>query len=194
MSAPAYTDALLMVQVREGHQEYFDLLVERHRRDLVGYLYRTVQNHAIAEELAQEAFLRAYRSRFGYQPTAKFTTWLYSIATRLAWNWIRDNRTRRSWEPLEGNDEGNRPRQFTDPGPRIDDTLVQGEWVRVIRQAVAELPERQRAAVLMHKYHDMTYEQIAAVSNLTPQAVKSLLFRAHAALRGKLAGRLGARA
>src|SRR6266545_26639 len=140
MSAPAYTDALLMVQVREGHQEYFDLLLERHRRDLVGYLYRTVQNHAIAEELAQEAFLRAYRSRFGYQPTAKFTTWLYSIATRLAWNWIRDNRTRRSWEPLEGNDEGNRPRQFTDPGPRIDDTLVQGEWVRVIRQAVAELP------------------------------------------------------
>jgi RNA polymerase sigma-70 factor, ECF subfamily len=186
MSATTYTDVLLMVQVRDGQDEVFDVLVERYRNDLVGYLYRTVQNHAIAEELAQETFLRAYRSRAGYQPTAKFSTWLYAIGTRLAWNWIRDNRTRRRQEPLEGTAANARPRQFTDPCPLIDETLEHAECARAVKRAVAELPDRQRAAVLMHKYQDMTYEEIAAVSNCTPQAVKSLLFRAHAALRGKL--------
>lgn len=186
MSTTAYTDILLMVQVREGNAELFDVLVERHRNDLVGYLYRTVQNHAIAEELAQETFLRAYRSRASYQPSAKFTTWLYSIGTRLAWNWIRDNRTRRRMEPLEGDNQFTRPREFTDPAPLADDSLLHDECVRAVKRAVAELPDRQRAVVLMHKYEDMTYEEIAAASNCTPQAVKSLLFRAHAALRGKL--------
>ena len=191
MSTATYTDVLLMVQVRDGKSDFFDLLVERHRHDLVGYLYRTVQNHAIAEELAQETFLRAYRSRGNYQPTAKFTTWLYSIATRLAWNWIRDNRTRRHYEPLEGNSLDARPREFTDPRPLADETIAHDECVRAVKQAVAELPERQRAAVLMHKYQDMTYEEIASVAKLTPQAVKSLLFRAHSALRDKLSERLG---
>ena len=186
MSTTTYTDVLLMVQVRDGQDEVFDVLVERYRNDLVGYLYRSVQNHAIAEELAQETFMRAYRSRAGYQPTAKFSTWLYAIGTRLAWNWIRDNRTRRRQEPLEGTAANARPRQFTDPCPLIDETLEHAECVRAVKRAVAELPDRQRAAVLMHKYQDMTYEEIAAVSNCTPQAVKSLLFRAHSALRGKL--------
>jgi RNA polymerase sigma-70 factor (ECF subfamily) len=191
MSAIASTDVLLMLQVRDGDSARFDILVQRHRNDLVGFLYRMVFNHAIAEELAQESFLRAYRSRAGYEPSAKFSTWLYSIATRLALNWIRDHRVRRTYEPLEGTAPDLRPRQFADPNPLVDDTLMRADRSRLIARALAELPDRQRAVVVMHKYEDMTYDEIAVAIESTPQAVKSLLFRAHSALREKLAPVLG---
>jgi RNA polymerase sigma-70 factor, ECF subfamily len=187
MSAIASADILLMVQVRNGDASLFGVLVERYRHDLVGYLYRMIANHAVAEELAQETFLRAYRSRDSYQPTAKFTTWIYSIATRLALNWLRDNRVRRHYEPLEGLATEGRPRQFADPSPLADAALVYADRVRSVRLAVAGLPGRQRSVVLMHKYYDMSYEEIAAALNCSPQAVKSLLFRAYTALRQKLA-------
>jgi RNA polymerase sigma-70 factor (ECF subfamily) len=145
-----------------------------------------VENHAVAEELAQETFLRAYRSRAGYQPAAKFTTWLYSIAMRLALNWLRDNRARRH-EPLEPSGDA-RPRQLADPAPLADAALIHADLVRAVRQALAGLPDRQRSAVVMHKYHDMTYDEIAAMMRCSPQAVKSILFRAHSALRQKLSG------
>jgi RNA polymerase sigma-70 factor, ECF subfamily len=185
MSTIASADVLLMLRVRDGESETFNLLVERHRNDLVGFLYRMVFNHAIAEELAQDAFLRAYKSREAYQPTAKFTTWLYSIAMRLALNWIRDNKLRRS-QPLEGRFPDGRPREFADSGPRPDAVVLQQELRAVLRQAIAELPERQRAVLVMHRYREMTYGQIGAVLDTTPQAVKSMLFRAHAALRQKM--------
>jgi RNA polymerase sigma-70 factor (ECF subfamily) len=114
---------------------------------------------------------------------------LYSIATRLALNWLRDNRTRRRYEPLEGLIEDGPPRQFADPQPLAESTMMQADMVRAVRHALAELPDRQRSVVLMHKYQDMTYEEIAAALHSTPQAVKSLLFRAHSTLREKLQGR-----
>jgi RNA polymerase sigma-70 factor (ECF subfamily) len=181
----AYSDMFLMVQVRDGNSAVFDVLVQRYRRDLVGYLYRMVQNHAVAEDLAQETFLRAYRSRAGYQPTAKLTSWLYSIATRLAWNWARDNRVRQH-EPLDGTIEDGRPRQIADSSPTVESALMRADRVRVVRQAIAALPERQRSVVVMHRYHEMTYEEIAAALDCSPQAVKSLLFRAHSSLRERL--------
>lgn len=186
MSTLASTDILLMLRVRDGEPETFNVLVERHRNELIGFLYRMVMNHAIAEELAQDAFLRAYRSREAYQPTAKFTTWLYSIAMRLALNWIRDNRTRRNHQPLEGRFTDGRPRQFADSSPLADAMLARKDLLRALATAVEELPERQRAVVVMHRYQEMTYEQIAAVLHSTPQAVKSMLFRAHCSLRDKL--------
>jgi RNA polymerase sigma-70 factor (ECF subfamily) len=186
MATIASTDILLMMRVRDGETSNFNILVERHRNELVGFLYRVVLNHAIAEELAQDAFLRAYRSREGYQPTAKFTTWLYSIAMRLALNWIRDNRTRRNHQPLEGRFPDGRPRQLADSSPLPDILLDRKERLRALAAAVEELPERQRAVVVMHRYQEMTYEQIAETLDSTPQAVKSMLFRAHAALRAKL--------
>lgn len=186
MSTFASADVLLMLQVRDGSPTSFNTLVERYRHDLVGFLYRMVENHAVAEELAQEAFLRAYRSRTTYQPTAKFTTWLYSIGTRLALNWLRDNRLRRRYEPLEGSEPDARPRQFADPRPLAESALIHDDLVREIRQALGELPVPQRTAVIMHKYQDMTYEEIAAVMQRSPQAIKSLLFRAHTALRDRL--------
>jgi RNA polymerase sigma-70 factor (ECF subfamily) len=186
MSASASTDVLLMLQVREGDAATFDILVDRYRRDLVSYLFRMIQNHAVAEELAQETFLRAYRSRAAYQPTAKFKTWLYSIATRLALNWLRDNRTRRHYEPLEGTRDRGAPREFADPRPLAESALMREDVVRAVRQALNELPDRQRSVILMHKYQDMSYDEIAIALGCTLQAVKSLLFRAHSTLREKL--------
>jgi RNA polymerase sigma-70 factor, ECF subfamily len=192
MSASTYADALLMIQVRDGNTVLFDSLVQRYRNDLVGYLYRMVDNHAVAEELAQETFLRAYRSRAGYKATAKFTTWLYSIAIRLALNWLRDNRSRRREEPLEGLLQDGMPRQFADSAPLAEQVMINHDAVRAVRRAVAELPDRQRVVVLMHKYRDMTYDEIAAELGCTPQAVKSMLFRAHSALRERLSAGMAA--
>jgi RNA polymerase sigma-70 factor, ECF subfamily len=186
MSTASCTDILAMMEVRDGNTLLFDDLVQRHRRDLVGYLYRMVNNHSAAEELAQEVFLRAYRARAGYKPSAKFTTWLYSIGIRLALNWLRDNRHRR-YEPLDGDAAERQPRQLADRAPLPDTLLIQSETARQVRTALAELPDRQRTAVVMHKYHDMTYGEIGGVLKCSPQAVKAMLFRAHSSLRQRLA-------
>jgi len=106
---------------------------------------------------------------------------------RLALNWLRDNRARRH-EPLEGCFTDARARQLADPAPLADAALMHADLVRAVRHALAGLPDRQRSAILVHKYHDMTYDEIAAVMKCSPQAVKSILFRAHAALRQKLSG------
>src|SRR5215472_784381 len=94
-------DAQLMLRVREGDETSFALLLERHRGPVVSFLYRMVQDRAISEELAQEVFLRVYRSRETYEPTAKFTTWLFRIATHLALNSLRDNKRTKCQESLE---------------------------------------------------------------------------------------------
>src|SRR5213080_4044059 len=93
-------DAELMLRVKEGDGASFGVLLEKHRSPVVHFLYRMVQNHAVAEELAQEVFLRVYRSRATYEPTAKFTTWLFRIATHLALNWIRDGKKEKGQESL----------------------------------------------------------------------------------------------
>src|ERR1051326_3879394 len=94
-------DAELMLRVKEGDGASFGVLLEKHRYSVIHFLFRMVQNHAVAEELAQEVFLRVYRSRGTYEPTAKFTTWLFRIATHLALNWLRDGKNERSQERLD---------------------------------------------------------------------------------------------
>src|SRR5215472_6081753 len=94
-------DAELMLRVKDGDGVSFGILLEKHRSAVIHFLYRMVQNHAVAEELAQEVFLRVYRSRTTYEPTAKFTTWLFRIATHLALNWVRDGKYERVQERLD---------------------------------------------------------------------------------------------
>ena len=173
-------DAHLMLRVKDGDAASFELLLDKYRRPLIHFLYRMVQDAAVAEELAQDVFLRVYRSRERYEATARFTTWLFRIATRLALNWLRDNKNERG-QPLV--DE----LVFADQGPTAEAELLRNSRTREIRLAIARLPAKQRAAVLMHKYQDMDYAQIAAVLGLTQSAVKSLLFRAYETLRGRLA-------
>jgi RNA polymerase sigma-70 factor, ECF subfamily len=185
--AAALDDTELMVRVKEGHEPSFALLLEKHRSPVVHFLYRMVQNAAVAEELAQEVFLRVYRSRSSYEPTAKFTTWLFRIATHLALNSLRDGKYERNQETIENPSEDASPRQLPDTRPTVEAALVKEARLAEVRRAVAALPEKQRAAVLMHKYQEMEYAQIAKALKCSESAVKSLLFRAYETLRARLA-------
>lgn len=180
-------DAELMLRVRDGDQVSFGLLLERHRGPVIHFLYRMVQNSAVAEELAQEVFLRVFRSRHTYEPSAKFTTWLFRIATHLALNWIRDGRKERLQDSLDENGPGGESRQLADREPTVEQTLVYQVKLKEVRNAIDSLPVKQRAAVLMHKYEEMEYSQIATVLICSDSAVKSLLFRAYETLRARLA-------
>jgi len=180
-------DAQLMLRVREGDEISFGLLLERHRAPVVNFLHRMVQNRAISEELAQEVFLRVYRSRETYEPTAKFTTWLFRIATHLALNWIRDGKKEKSNESLSEEVMEGVERQVADRQPSVEQAMIFEVKVREIRKAIEALPEKQRAAVLMHKYQGLDYSQISGALSCTESAVKSLLFRAYETLRSRLA-------
>jgi len=180
-------DAELMLRVKEGDGASFSVLLEKHRSSVVHFLYRMIQNHAVAEELAQEVFLRVYRSRGTYEPTAKFTTWLFRIATHLALNSLRDGKNERSQERLDDDSSDMPGRQVSDRRPSVEQSLVYQAKLDEIRRAIAALPEKQRAAVLMHKYEEMEYSQIAKVLTCSESAVKSLLFRAYETLRARLA-------
>ena len=180
-------DAELMLRVRDGDQASFGLLLERHRGPVIHFLYRMVQNSAVSEELAQEVFLRVFRSRHTYEPSAKFTTWLFRIATHLALNWIRDGRKERLQDSLDENAEDGAPRQLADREPTVEQMLVYQVKLQEVRKAIDALPVKQRAAVLMHKYEEMEYSQIATALSCSDSAVKSLLFRAYETLRGRLA-------
>jgi RNA polymerase sigma-70 factor (ECF subfamily) len=181
------SDADLMLRVKEGDGASYALLLDKHRLPVVHFLYRMVQDYAISEELAQEVFLRVYRSRATYEPTAKFTTWLFRIATHLALNWLRDGRNERGQERIDDDSEGGPNLQVSDRRPSIEQSLVHEAKMREIRRAIGSLPEKQRAAVLMHKYQEMEYSQIAGVLGCSESAVKSLLFRAYESLRARLA-------
>jgi len=180
-------DAELMLRVKDGDGASFAILLEKHRLPVIHFLYRMVQNQGVAEELAQEVFLRVYRSRESYEPTAKFTTWLFRIATHLALNSLRDGKHRRMEERLDDDSAEMPARQVSDQRPSVEQRMVYQARTDEIRRAVATLPEKQRAAVLMHKYEEMEYSQIAKVLNCSESAIKSLLFRAYETLRARLA-------
>jgi RNA polymerase sigma-70 factor (ECF subfamily) len=180
-------DAELMLRVKDGDGASFGILLEKHRSAVIHFLYRMVQNHAIAEELAQEVFLRVYRSRSTYEPTAKFTTWLFRIATHLALNWLRDGKNERGQEHLDNTSDDMPAKQVSDRGVSVEQSMVYQVKIHEIRRAIGTLPEKQRAAVLMHKYEEMEYSQIAKVLSCSESAVKSLLFRAYETLRMRLA-------
>ncbi len=180
-------DAQLMLRVKEGDGESFAVLLNKYRAPVARFLYRMVQDRAVAEELAQEVFLRVYRSRASYEPAAKFTTWLFRIATRLALNALRDGKYDRRRESLDDQEAGIPVRHMSDTKPNAEQTLVFEARLAEVRRAVAALPDKQRAAVLMHKYEEMEYSQIARILGCSESAVKSLLFRAYETLRARLA-------
>jgi RNA polymerase sigma-70 factor (ECF subfamily) len=181
-------DAQLMLRVRDGDEESFRLLLEKHRNPVVHFLYRMVRDEAVSEELSQEVFLRVYKSRGTYEPTARFTTWLFRIATHLALNWLRDGRNERGQIRLDDDGDGDSPtREVADRKPSVEQQMVWQARLREVRDAIGLLPEKQRAAVLMHKYEEMEYSQIAGVLECSESAVKSLLFRAYETLRARLA-------
>lgn len=180
-------DAELMLRVKEGDGASFAVLLEKYRSPVIHFLYRMVQNRGISEELGQEVFLRVYRSRATYEPTAKFTTWLFRIATHLALNWLRDGKNEKGLERLDDDSAPAPSREAPDRKPTVEHAMIRQAKLDEVRRAVSLLPEKQRAAVLMHKYEEMEYSQIATVLNCSESAVKSLLFRAYETLRVRLA-------
>ena len=181
------SDADVMLRVQAGDDSAFDHLVEKFRRPIVGFMYRMAHNQAVAEELAQEVFLRVYRSKQTYAAEAKFTTWLYRIATNLAVNHARDTRNEKSAVSLdEPDEESGQTIDVADTTPTVEQDMLRRERLAAIRKKVEELPERQRMAVLMHKYQNLDYREIAKVLKLSESATKSLLFRAYETLRESL--------
>jgi RNA polymerase sigma-70 factor, ECF subfamily len=187
--AEGYTDAEVMLRVKAGDEAAFDFLVRKYRRPLVSFMYRMAHNSAAAEDLAQEVFLRVYRSRQTYEASAKFTTWLYRIATNLAVNHARDTRKERPEVTVsldEPDEETGTTMDVRDASMTAEEAMVRRERMAAIRGKVEGLPERQRLAVIMHKYQQMDYKQIADVLKLSESATKSLLFRAYESLREQL--------
>jgi RNA polymerase sigma-70 factor, ECF subfamily len=184
----ARSDVQLMLDVKAGDEASFDFLLQKYRSPLINFLHRMVRDTATAEDLAQEVFLRVYRAREQYTPSAKFTTWLFRIATNLALNSVRDNRYARLAVPLDAPpDEDTAAMELPAPQMRIDDHMIERDRTEFIRRAIASLPEKQRAAVLLHKYEEMEYREIAKILDCSESALKSLLFRAYENLRVQLA-------
>ncbi|HVB36523.1 MAG TPA: RNA polymerase sigma factor [Candidatus Acidoferrales bacterium] len=184
----ARSDVQLMLDVKAGDDVSFELLLHKYRTPLVNFLCRMVKDQAAAEDLAQEVFFRVYRARKEYSPSAKFTTWLFRIATNLALNAIRDGRYRQMQISIDApGDEDGPAFQLPAREARADDRLIERERNRMIRGAILTLPEKQRAAVVLHKYHDMDYAEIGKILGCSESALKSLLFRAYETLRVQLA-------
>ncbi|MGA8491048.1 MAG: sigma-70 family RNA polymerase sigma factor [Terriglobales bacterium] len=188
-SGEGLTDAQIMLRVKAGDEAAFDYLVQKYRRPMLSFMYRMAHNTAVAEDLAQEVFLRVYRSRETYEASAKFTTWLYRIASNLAVNHARDTRHQRPENTVsldEPDQESGLTMDVPDDSLSAEEVIVRRERLAAIRERVHALPERQRMAVVMHKYQQMDYRQIAEVLKLSESAIKSLLFRAYETLRVQL--------
>jgi RNA polymerase sigma-70 factor (ECF subfamily) len=183
-------DIRMMLRVRADEPGAFEELVENYQHRLVAVLNHLIGSAEEAEDLAQEVFLRVYRARKKYRPRSKFSTWLFTIANNLALNALR-SRQRKPVVPLNLRDSGPlgmRPAEqlVRDKGCAPSQHVQQQELVAVIQQALNHLNERQRMAVILNKFEDMGYTEIAEVMGLTTQAVKSLLSRARTNLRAEL--------
>ena len=167
-----------------------NFLLRKYRSPLVNFLFRMVRDTAKAEDLAQEVFLRVYEARQQYSPSAKFTTWLFRIATNLALNSVRDNRHRKLETSIDApsrQEDEAAPRQLPAREMRIDEHMMERDRTEFIRRKIEALPEKQRVAVLLHKYEEMDYAEIAKILECSESALKSLLFRAYETLRVQLA-------
>ncbi|MFZ9089324.1 MAG: RNA polymerase sigma factor [Planctomycetaceae bacterium] len=183
-------DVQLMLKISADDQSAFEQLVLKYQDRLVGFFFHIVRDRSVSEDLAQEAFLRVYKARERYEPTARFSTWLFRIAHNLASNQIR-GAVRRKEVSLQ-------TRNSTDSNSSLDTflaeqsalmparTLDSREMQQLVRDAVAQLSERQRTAVILHRFEDMSYEEIGDVMGLGTVAVKSLLSRARIKLKESL--------
>ncbi len=182
-----------MLRVKQGDMEAFQELVEAHQHRVVGTVAKMLGDDAEAEDVAQQVFVRVWRSAGRYEPTAKFTTWLFTILRNLVFNEVRRRKRHPAISldaPRELDDE--RPRDTADHRVKTPEAeLLDSEMMEAIQRAIDELPETQRLAVIMRRYDETPYEEIAEVLDLTVPAVKSLLFRARTELREKLKQYLG---
>jgi RNA polymerase sigma-70 factor (ECF subfamily) len=186
-------DVRLMLDFRAGNASSFETLLKKYFPPLVNFIYRYTGNKYVAEELAQEAFLRVYRHAASYSPRSKFKTWLYTIARNLAVNELRRNRRNTvSLDMAVDTGDGKVPIQMEDKKAALPDSdVMKAETARIVKKAIYALPEKQRAAVILRRYEDLSYKDIADTMGISSKAVKSLLNRARENLRRALSRKLG---
>lgn len=180
----------LMLRARDGDDDAYTQLVGRYQDRLISIFTHMVNDRSVAEDLAQEVFLRIYRARHGYTPDARFSTWVFRIASNLASN-TRRSKGRRKEVQLAGDSGplGARPQEqlaVDESGMRPSRQFARNEMQQIVQDAMATLNERQRMALLFHKFEGMSYKQIGEAMEMSPAAVKSLLSRARENLRVKL--------
>ncbi len=183
-------DVRLMLEFQEGNKASFEALMHKYFPRLVNFIYRYVHSREAAEDLAQEVFIRVYKSGPGYKPQSKFQTWVFTIARNLSLNELRRNKHRTvSLDATFSSDEGELRRQVEDPNSASpDEDMLRGEKAAAVKAAIDDLPENQRVAVLLRRYEQFSYEEIARTMNISSKAVKSLLSRAKESLKNKLSG------
>jgi len=181
------SDVELMLALKAGDENAFTELVDRHRDAVVNLTYRYLGNRTDAEDLAQEVFLKVYRARHRYEPAAKFTTWLYRVAANACLNEVRDRRRRPTFAaaPLDAGDDPPGPGPDRAAGSPLEEA-EKSEMREHVRAALDELPERQRMALLLNKFHGLGYEELAESLSMTVPAVKSLLVRARENVRRRI--------
>ena len=184
------TDAELMELYRRGSRDAFEELFARHHRRVIHFCYRMTGDQARAEEAAQEVFLRIARAASTYQPTAKFTTWMYTIARRTTLNFLRDEKEHGEKIPIHATgQEGDPAEEYPLPGPADRDpeqVVWGGELKEKFLEALQHLPEVNRAAFILNRGDGLSYEEVATVLGVTVQAVKSRIFRAREMLLAEL--------
>jgi RNA polymerase sigma-70 factor (ECF subfamily) len=184
----AALDLALMQRIKGGDTDAFQELVEIHQHRVVGTVAKMLGDDSEAEDVAQQVFVRVWRSAARYEPTAKFTTWLFKITRNLVFNEMRRRKRHVAVsldQPRDPEDE--RPLQAADHSSKAPDTAVlDEEMMGAIQKAIEELPETQRMAIVLRRYEETPYEEIAEILKLSVPAVKSLLFRARTELREKL--------
>jgi RNA polymerase sigma-70 factor (ECF subfamily) len=182
----AAQDLVWMARIKQGDTDALRLLIEAHQHRVIGTVAKMLGDPSDAEDIAQQVFIRVWKSAGRYEPTAKFTTWLFKITRNLVFNELR-RRKRHPTRSLEAADEDDRPLQMPDPNVKSADTaLLDEEMQAAIQKAIDELPETQRMAIILRRYDDIPYEEIGEILDLSVPAVKSVLFRARTELREKL--------
>ncbi len=188
-AAPQDPDAALMLRVKRGDRAAFEALVEKYRQPVTNIIYRTLPDAAEAEDLAQGVFIQVFKSRERYEVSARFSTWLFTIARNLCLNEIR-RRSRHPADSLDAPhpDNDDQPlRQFEDAKTfSPPDAVLHGELEQKIAEALAALPETQRTAILLYREEDMSYEEIAKILGCSLSATKSLIHRGRETLKARL--------
>ena len=174
-----------MQQVAKGDMDAFRLLIEVHQARVVGTVAKMLGDDVDSEDIAQQVFIRVWKSAARYQPTAKFTTWLFKITRNLVFNELR-RRKRHPVTPLQHEEEEHFFQPADCGGMSPDVSLLDSELNDAIQMAIDALPETQRMAIVLRRYEEMPYEEIGEVLGLSVPAVKSVLFRARAELRERL--------
>ena len=184
-------DVRLMRLVARGDTAAFEELIERHQALVIGTVARMLGSNSDVEDIAQQVFIRVWKSAGRYVPRAKFTTWLLKITRNLVFNELRRSK-RRAYVPIQIDPNTEEIPLKDEAAQSPDASLLETELQQAIDKAIAELPETQRMAVILRRYQDLSYEQIADVLDLSVPAVKSVLFRARTELRARLSSYLKA--